>query len=124
MKRPLLLTRFMMKTTTDKEFLANVLIVISLLLGVAFVVLLAVTGITDADELISDIFEGPDTPITGAAQYRAGDAALEYMGEGSVSGTEVNDEDGFYEVEITKENGRQIDIHLDESFEIIGHKVD
>ena len=92
-----------MKSTSDKERTANILIVISLILGVAFAGLLAVTGVTDADEISSDIIEESDTPITGSALQQASDAALDYLGEGSVTGTEIGDEDGYYEVEITKE---------------------
>ncbi|MCA9935447.1 MAG: hypothetical protein H6662_11840 [Ardenticatenaceae bacterium] len=72
----------------------------------------------DAD----DANEGPDVPITGAALEQASAAALNYIGEGRVTETEVGDEEGYYEVEITKENGRQVDVHLDENFNILGHE--
>lgn len=71
-----------------------------------------------------DSAEGPDTPITGAALEQASVAALSYIGEGRVTDTEVGDEEGYYEVEITRDNGRQVDVHLDETFQVLGHEDD
>ena len=71
-----------------------------------------------------DTLEGADVPIEGLALEQASAAALDYIGEGRVTGTEVGDEEGYYEIEITKENGRQVDVHLDENFNILGHKDD
>jgi uncharacterized membrane protein YkoI len=68
--------------------------------------------------------EGPDVPITGTALEQASAAALEYIGEGRVTGTEIGDEEGYYEVEITKDNGRQVDVHLDEAFNILSQESD
>jgi hypothetical protein len=48
-----------------------------------------------------------DTPITGEDLEEASAAALAHTGEGTV--TEVVDEDSFYEVEVTLDDGRQID---------------
>jgi hypothetical protein len=82
--------------------------------------------ITDAQE---DALEGEDTPITGDALEQASEAALEYarahgLGEGRVTGAEVGDEEGYYEIEITIGDGRQIDVHLDENFHVLGDEVD
>jgi uncharacterized membrane protein YkoI len=74
----------------------------------------------DAD----DANEGPDVPITGTALEQASAAALDYIGEGRVTETEVGDEEGYYEVEITKDNGREVDVHLDEAFNVLGHESD
>jgi uncharacterized membrane protein YkoI len=71
-----------------------------------------------------DANEGPDVPITGTALEQASAAALEYIGEGRVTETEVGDEEGYYEVEITKDNGREVDVHLDEAFNVLGHEND
>jgi hypothetical protein len=68
--------------------------------------------------------EGPGIPIKGDALGQASAVALEYIGEGRVTGTEVGDEEGYYEVEITRENGRQVDVHLDEAFNVLGHEND
>ncbi|MGQ0520012.1 MAG: PepSY domain-containing protein [Actinomycetota bacterium] len=60
-----------------------------------------------------------DEPITGAAYERASTAALEAAGGGRVSDTEVGDEEGHYEVEVTLEDGSQVDVHLDEDFNVL-----
>ena len=65
-----------------------------------------------------------DTPITGPALERASQAALEYTGGGRVTGTEVGDEESLYEVEVTRDDGSQIDVQLDENFHVVGDKVD
>jgi uncharacterized membrane protein YkoI len=65
-----------------------------------------------------------DTPITGDALQKASDAALKHTGEGRVTDTEVGDEDGYYEVEVTRGDGSQVDVHLDAGFKVIGTKAD
>ena len=65
-----------------------------------------------------------DEPITGDAYDRASAAALEATGEGRVTDTEVGDEEGYYEVEVTLEDGRQVDVHLDEDFTVVGDEAD
>ena len=65
-----------------------------------------------------------EPPITGDALDKASAAALEYLGGGQVTETEVGDEDGYYEVEVTLDDGRQVDVHLDESFKVIGEAAD
>jgi uncharacterized membrane protein YkoI len=63
--------------------------------------------------------DASEAPITGTALDRATDAALEHTGGGTVTGTEVGDEEGFYEVEVVLDNGSQVDVHLDEAFNVI-----
>ena len=43
---------------------------------------------------------------------------------GAVTGTEVEDEESYYEVEVTLDDGTQVDVQLDESFAVVGDKVD
>ncbi len=64
------------------------------------------------------------TAITGAALDKASAAALTYVGEGRVTETEVGDEDGYYEVELTHDNGSQADVQLDENFKVLGQEAD
>jgi len=61
-----------------------------------------------------------DTPITGPALERAKAAALEYTGEGVVTATEVGDEESLYEVEVTLDDGSEVDVQLDENFIVVG----
>lgn len=83
----------------------------------------AQTSGPDDDEL-EDENEGPDVPITGDALEKASAVALEYVGEGRVTDTEVGDEEGYYEIEITLDDGRQIDVHLDEDFNVLSQITD
>ena len=71
-----------------------------------------------------DSAEGEDEPITGEALDKASAAALAHVGEGRVTGTEVGDEEGYYEIEITLDNGHQVDVHLNEKFEVLGQEAD
>ena len=60
-----------------------------------------------------------DTPISGDALSKASAAALSYVCGGRVTETEVGDEDGYYEVEVTLDDGREIDVHLDKDFNVV-----
>jgi uncharacterized membrane protein YkoI len=68
--------------------------------------------------------DGKDQPITGSALDRAGTAALAATGGGKVTGTEVNDEESYYEVEVTKADGSQTDVQLDRGFHLVSQKTD
>lgn len=65
-----------------------------------------------------------DTPITGPALERATAAALEHTGEGVVTDTEVGDEESYYEVEVTLDDGTEVDVQLDESFTVVGSEAE
>jgi uncharacterized membrane protein YkoI len=79
----------------------------------------AASGGSDADSR-----EGSDTAITGAALDRATAAALAETGGGRVTGTEIEDEESYYEVEVTRDDGSQVDVQLDRSFTVVGTDVD
>ncbi len=68
--------------------------------------------------------EAPDVPITGTALEKASAAALKYIGEGRVTDTEIGDEEGYYEIEIRLDNGREVDVHLDENFNVLSTEYD
>ena len=61
--------------------------------------------------------------ITGSALQKASDAALEYTGGGEVTETEVGDEESYYEVEVTTDEGQQ-DVQLDRNFNVVSSKDD
>jgi hypothetical protein len=65
-----------------------------------------------------------DQPITGPARARAEQAALAHTGDGRVTDTENGDEDSRYEVEVTLPDGRQVDVQLDEAFNVVGASAD
>jgi hypothetical protein len=65
-----------------------------------------------------------ETPITGTALNRASAVALDHTGGGRVTGTEVGDEESYYQVEVTLADGGQVDVQLDKAFNVVGDKVD
>lgn len=65
-----------------------------------------------------------EAPITGQALQRATAAALQHTGGGRVTGTEVGDEESYYEVEVTQPDGRQVDVQLDRDFAVVGSDAD
>jgi uncharacterized membrane protein YkoI len=65
-----------------------------------------------------------ETPITGSALDRASQAALKEAGGGKVTETEQGDEESYYEVEVTKADGSQVDVQLDKAFNVVATKVD
>ncbi len=60
-----------------------------------------------------------ETPIGGADLDRASAAALAATGGGRVTGTEVGDEESYYEVEVTLDDGTEVDVQLDERFAVV-----
>ena len=68
--------------------------------------------------------DGTDKPISGAALGKAKAAALEHTRGGRVTETEVGDEEGYYEVEVTRGDGSQVDVHLDRHFNVLGGQAD
>jgi uncharacterized membrane protein YkoI len=71
-----------------------------------------------------DSGEGPDQAITGSALDQASAAALEATGGGQVTDTEVGDEESYYEVEVTRDDGSQTDVQLDREFNLVGQSAD
>jgi uncharacterized membrane protein YkoI len=65
-----------------------------------------------------------DRPIVGAALERASRVAVAHAGGGRVTATEVSDEEGYYEVEVTRADGSQLDVHLDRQFHVLGAAAD
>jgi len=65
-----------------------------------------------------------DQPITGTALDRATAAALEHTGGGTVTETEVGDDGAAYGVEVRLDDGSQVEVNLDENFNVIGQEAD
>jgi uncharacterized membrane protein YkoI len=74
----------------------------------------AIAGDDDEDE----------RPITGPALAQASAAALAHTGGGRVTGTEDGDEESAYEVEVTLDDGTQVDVQLDAQFRVVGSSQD
>jgi hypothetical protein len=98
-----------------------------ILIGIAAVVgvlAIAAVGVTlTAGDTIAGVADN-DEPITGSALEQAEAAALAHTGEGRVTDTEVGDEESFYEVEVTLDDGSQVDVQLDESFNVVSEDAD
>jgi uncharacterized membrane protein YkoI len=76
----------------------------------------AIAGATGDDD-------ATEKPITGSALEKAKAAALANT-PGRVTGTEVGDEEGYYEVEVTTDGGGQVDVHLDRGFNVLSAPAD
>jgi uncharacterized membrane protein YkoI len=67
--------------------------------------------------------DATDKPISGSALEKAKAAALAEE-PGRVTETEVGDEESYYEVEVTRPDGSQVDVQLDRNFNVVGSKTD
>ncbi len=88
----------------------------------AVIAALAIGGVAIAGAGGHD--DGSEKPITGEALDKASAAALDHTGGGRVSETEVGDEEGYYEVEVTREDGSQVDVHLTRDFKVLSAPAD
>jgi uncharacterized membrane protein YkoI len=91
---------------------------------VAAIAALALGGTAIAGATGGGDDDATDKPIAGRALDRAKAVALAHTGGGKVSGTEVGDEEGAYEVEVTRADGSQVDVHLDKAFNVIDQSAD
>lgn len=92
-------------------------------LTVAAAVALTAGGVGGAVAVAGDD-DGRERPIPAAELERAERAALAETGGGSVTGTEVGDEESMYEVEVTLDDGSQVDVQLDANLEVVGSETD
>lgn len=66
--------------------------------------------------------DGPGA--TGPDADKAKAAALAHLGGGTANEVERGDEEGAYEVEVSKPGGGTVDVHLNETFDVIGVEGD
>jgi hypothetical protein len=95
------------------------------LAAAAAVVGVAAVG-TGAAVARSTVIQGDESSsaIAEPDLSRASAAALSFTAQGRVTGTEVGDEESLYEVEVTLEDGSQVDVQLDETFDVVASKHD
>jgi uncharacterized membrane protein YkoI len=55
---------------------------------------------------------------------KAKSIALDYTNGGRITGTEFQDQEGYYEVEVTRTDGSQVDVHLDRNFNVLNAQSD
>ena len=66
-----------------------------------------------------------DQHLTGATLDRASKAALAKTGGGKVTGSERDTEHGAtYEIEVTKADGSQVDVRLDDQYKVVAVDAD
>lgn len=82
-------------------------------------VVVALTAAGTGVALSSDDDDGTEMPITGVELEKASDAALAFSGGGTVTETEVGDEESYYEVEVRRPDGSSVDVQLDEQFNVV-----
>ena len=67
--------------------------------------------------------EGSSGQAGGANIEKAKTVALDHV-NGRVTGTEVGDEEGYYEVEVVRGDGSQVDVHLGRDFDVLSTPAD
>jgi uncharacterized membrane protein YkoI len=82
------------------------------------------TGIAVAGGNGGEDAQENEAPITGSALEQAKSAALDHIGQGSVTDTEVGDEESYYEVEVTLDDGSETDVQLDRGFNVVGQEAE
>ena len=90
------------------------------------VALVAVLAVALGAVTLTAVAQGgdDDQPITGPALEQATAAALAHTGGGTVTETEVGDDGAAYSVEVRLDDGRQVEVNLDENFNVIGQADD
>ena len=91
---------------------------------IATTAVVAGLGIVGVAAVSASSGDETETPITGSALQQASAAALAETGEGRVTSTEVGDEESYYQVEVTLNDGSQVDVQLDKNFNVVGSKTD
>ena len=88
--------------------------------AIAIVIAAVAGGFAAATGAVGD----DDEPLTGSTYERAVEAALAHTGGGAVTETEVGDDGATYSVEVRLDDGRLVEVNLDEDFSVIGQEDD
>ena len=69
--------------------------------------------------------------LTGPDAQKAESAAIAAVGGGTITGVERDDGDdgygtggGVYDVEVTRDDGTQVEVHLDGDYNVVGQEAD
>jgi uncharacterized membrane protein YkoI len=68
--------------------------------------------------------DSSNVPITGEALTKASALALQQTGDGRVTATEQGGDESYYQVEVTRADGSQVDVQLDKDFNVLSAKAD
>jgi uncharacterized membrane protein YkoI len=85
---------------------------------------LATAGAVGAAAAMAGDDDATGRPIPATDREQAEEAALTETGGGQVTDTEVGDEESLYEVEVTRDDGTQVDVQLDKDFNVVGTEED
>jgi uncharacterized membrane protein YkoI len=103
---------------------ANALNVRTLVIAAALAMLLALgaAGIAYANTNGGD----SEGQLTGSEAQKAKSAATAAVGGGTVTEVERSDENGTgaFEVEVAREDGSQLEVHLDSEYNVVGQQDD
>jgi hypothetical protein len=102
---------------------ANAINVRTLVIAVAVAILVALGGAGIAYAAGGDSEE----QVTGPDAQKAESAAIAAVGGGTVTEVEREDGDGTaggFEVEVKRENGTQVEVHLDGDLNVVGQQAD
>lgn len=92
---------------------------VALLLGAAGIAAATSSGDDGPNEATDS-----DTPLTGSDLERASAAALDHTGGGQIVDSEIGDDGAAYGIEIELDDGSQVEVNLDASFNVIGSEPD
>ncbi len=102
---------------------ANAINVRTLVIAVAVAMLVALGGAG-----IAYAANGTDSEeqLTGPDAEKAKSAAIAEVGGGTVTGVEREDDGstGAFEVEVKREDGSQVEVHLDGELNVVGQEAD
>jgi len=93
-----------------------------MIIAVVAICALAIGEVTIAGAAGGD--DASEQAISGSALDKASAAALDHTGGGQVTETEAGDEEGAYEVEVKREDGSSVDVHLNRDFEVLSQVGD
>jgi hypothetical protein len=101
---------------------ANAINVRTLVIAAAVAMLLALGGAGIAYANGGDSEE----QLSGPEAQKAKSAAIAAVGGGTVSEVERDDGNGTgaFEVEVTREDGSQLEVHLDSDYNVVGQQAD
>ena len=106
---------------------ANAMNVRTLVIAVAVAMLVALGG---AGIAYANGGDDSEEQVTGPDAQQAKSAAVAAVGGGTVTEVERDDGDdgygtsGVYEVEVTRDGGSQLEVHLDGDYDVVGQEAD
>jgi len=104
------------------EVYANAINIRTLVIAAAVAMLVALGGAGIAYANGSDSEER----LTGPDAQKAKSAAVAAVGGGTLTGVERDDGNGsgVYEVEVKRDDGSQVEVHLDGDYKVVGQEAD